>query len=68
MAGCQLLNEAGKVSSDKRDEMVLVTDVLGVESLVGTFYSADGMINMMSLTFRAWRCRHARSSTLRYLH
>lgn len=26
--------EAGKVSSDKRNEMVLVTDVLGIESLV----------------------------------
>ncbi|KDE05605.1 hypothetical protein MVLG_03977 [Microbotryum lychnidis-dioicae p1A1 Lamole] len=31
---CNLLIEAGKVSDDKRNEMVLVTDVLGVESLV----------------------------------
>jgi catechol 1,2-dioxygenase len=29
-----LLIEAGKVSTDKRNEMVLLTDVLGVESLV----------------------------------
>ncbi|KAL8287545.1 hypothetical protein RQP46_003403 [Phenoliferia psychrophenolica] len=34
LAACDLLIEAGKVSSDKRNEMVLVTDVLGVESLV----------------------------------
>ncbi|SCV70460.1 BQ2448_1854 [Microbotryum intermedium] len=31
---CNLLIEAGKVSDEKRNEMVLVTDVLGVESLV----------------------------------
>ncbi|GAA5999607.1 uncharacterized protein JCM10292_004266 [Rhodotorula paludigena] len=34
LQACDLLIEAGKVSSDKRNEMVLVTDVLGVESLV----------------------------------
>ncbi|GAA6028548.1 hypothetical protein JCM8097_007275 [Rhodosporidiobolus ruineniae] len=33
MASCELLIEAGKVSTDKRNEMVLVSDVLGVESL-----------------------------------
>jgi len=34
MATCELLIEAGKVSSDKRNEMILVSDVLGIESLV----------------------------------
>ncbi|GAA6021661.1 hypothetical protein JCM10207_008105 [Rhodosporidiobolus poonsookiae] len=34
LQACDLLVEAGKVSSDKRNEMILVTDVLGVESLV----------------------------------
>ncbi|GAA5906175.1 hypothetical protein JCM6882_006067 [Rhodosporidiobolus microsporus] len=34
LQACDLLIEAGKVSSDKRNEMVLVSDVLGVESLV----------------------------------
>ncbi|KAK4705560.1 hypothetical protein P7C70_g640, partial [Phenoliferia sp. Uapishka_3] len=34
LATCDLLIEAGKVSTEKRNEMVLVTDVLGVESLV----------------------------------
>jgi len=31
---CDLLIEAGKISSDKRNEMVLISDVLGVETLV----------------------------------
>jgi catechol 1,2-dioxygenase len=34
MDACNLLIAAGKVSSDKRNEMVLVTDVFGIESLV----------------------------------
>ncbi|GAA6050658.1 hypothetical protein JCM3770_000877 [Rhodotorula araucariae] len=34
LQACDLLIEAGKVSSDKRNEMVLVSDVFGVESLV----------------------------------
>lgn len=34
VATCELLIEAGKVSSDKRNEMILVSDVLGIESLV----------------------------------
>ncbi|GHJ89993.1 hypothetical protein NliqN6_6395 [Naganishia liquefaciens] len=34
LAACALLVEAGKVTNDQRDEMVLVSDVLGVESLV----------------------------------
>ncbi|GAA5933476.1 uncharacterized protein JCM15063_001323 [Sporobolomyces koalae] len=34
LESCDLLIEAGKISSDKRNEMVLVSDVLGVESLV----------------------------------
>ncbi|GAA5870803.1 hypothetical protein JCM8547_001712 [Rhodosporidiobolus lusitaniae] len=34
LQACDLLIEAGKMSSDKRNEMILVTDVLGVESLV----------------------------------
>ncbi|BGP00969.1 hypothetical protein NBRC10513v2_005024 [Rhodotorula toruloides] len=34
LEACDLLIEAGKVSSEKRNEMVLVSDVLGVESLV----------------------------------
>ena len=36
LAACTMLNAAGKVSSDKRDEMVLITDVFGIESLVNT--------------------------------
>jgi protocatechuate 3,4-dioxygenase beta subunit len=36
MDACNLLIAAGKVSSDKRNEMVLVTDVFGIESLVTT--------------------------------
>lgn len=36
LEGCELLIQAGKVSSDKRNEMVLVSDVLGVETLVDT--------------------------------
>lgn len=35
LAACALLIEAGKVSSDTRNELVLISDVLGVESLVG---------------------------------
>ncbi|GAA5907506.1 uncharacterized protein JCM6883_001227 [Sporobolomyces salmoneus] len=34
LESCDLLIEAGKISSDKRNEMVLVSDVLGVETLV----------------------------------
>ncbi|GAA5899389.1 hypothetical protein JCM5296_002282 [Sporobolomyces johnsonii] len=34
LESCDLLIEAGKISSEKRNEMVLVSDVLGVESLV----------------------------------
>ncbi|KAI5449282.1 Catechol dioxygenase N terminus [Naganishia albida] len=34
LAACALLVEAGQVTTDQRDEMVLVSDVLGVESLV----------------------------------
>ncbi|KAM0786398.1 hypothetical protein ACM66B_001865 [Microbotryomycetes sp. NB124-2] len=33
LAACDLLVEAGKMTSDKRGEMILVSDVLGVESL-----------------------------------
>ncbi|RSH77420.1 uncharacterized protein EHS24_003386 [Apiotrichum porosum] len=33
---CNLMVQAGQVSSDKRNEVVLVTDVLGIESLVNT--------------------------------
>ncbi|BEI88169.1 uncharacterized protein CcaverHIS019_0108870 [Cutaneotrichosporon cavernicola] len=36
LAACNLLVEAGQVSSDKRNEVVLVTDILGIESLVNT--------------------------------
>lgn len=36
LAACNMLNEAGKVTSEKRNEMVLVTDVFGIESLVNT--------------------------------
>ncbi|KAM0750650.1 aromatic compound dioxygenase [Meredithblackwellia eburnea MCA 4105] len=47
LACCDLLIEAGKVSSDKRNEMVLVTDVLGVESLVDMMeharYAKEGL-------------------------
>ncbi|GAA5831971.1 hypothetical protein JCM5353_002827 [Sporobolomyces roseus] len=34
LESCDLLIEAGKISSDKRNEMVLISDVLGVETLV----------------------------------
>ncbi|ORY74047.1 Intradiol ring-cleavage dioxygenase [Leucosporidium creatinivorum] len=33
LATCELLAEAGKMTTDKRNEMVLVSDVLGIESL-----------------------------------
>lgn len=33
VAACDLLVEAGKMTSDKRGEMILVSDVLGIESL-----------------------------------
>lgn len=33
VATCELLAEAGKMTTDKRNEMVLVSDVLGIESL-----------------------------------
>lgn len=36
LAACNLLVKAGQFSSDKRNEVVLVTDVLGIESLVNT--------------------------------
>lgn len=36
LAACNMLVQAGQVSSDKRNEVVLVTDVLGIESLVNT--------------------------------
>lgn len=36
LQACNMLNAAGKVSSEKRNEMVLVTDVFGIESLVNT--------------------------------
>jgi catechol 1,2-dioxygenase len=36
LATCNLLVQAGQVSSEKRNEVVLVSDVLGVESLVNT--------------------------------
>ncbi|WOO79844.1 Catechol 1,2-dioxygenase [Vanrija pseudolonga] len=36
MEACNLMVEAGAVSSEKRNEVVLVTDVLGIESLVNT--------------------------------
>ncbi len=35
MATCNFLVGAGQTSSDARNEVVLVSDVLGVESLVG---------------------------------
>lgn len=35
MAACNLMVAAGKVSSDARNEVVLVTDVFGIESLCG---------------------------------
>ncbi|GAA6019108.1 hypothetical protein JCM11491_002849 [Sporobolomyces phaffii] len=34
LESCELLIEAGKISSDKRNELVLISDVLGVETLV----------------------------------
>ena len=34
LAGLEMLNRAGKMSDDKRNEMILVCDVLGLESLV----------------------------------
>ncbi|KAL7003919.1 Catechol dioxygenase N terminus [Cystobasidiomycetes sp. EMM_F5] len=36
MAACNLMVAAGKVSSDARNEVVLVTDVFGIESLCDT--------------------------------
>ena len=38
MAACNLLIGAGKVSSEARNEMVLVSDVFGIESLVGAIW------------------------------
>lgn len=35
MAACNLMVQAGKVSSEQRNEVVLVTDIFGIESLVG---------------------------------
>lgn len=35
MAACNLLAGAGKVTTEQRHEVVLVTDVFGIESLVG---------------------------------
>ena len=34
MAGMQLINSIGKISDEKRDEAILVSDVLGMESYV----------------------------------
>jgi catechol 1,2-dioxygenase len=34
MAGMQLINSIGKMSDEKRDEAILVSDVLGMESSV----------------------------------
>ncbi|EPQ27242.1 uncharacterized protein PFL1_05165 [Pseudozyma flocculosa PF-1] len=36
LAACELLNRSGKMSDEKRDEMILISDILGVESLVDT--------------------------------
>lgn len=35
MDACNLLVKAGQISSDSRNEVVLITDVFGIESLVG---------------------------------
>lgn len=35
MAACNLIVQAGKVSSEQRNEVVLITDIFGIESLVG---------------------------------
>jgi len=32
MEGMQLINSIGKISDEKRDEAILVSDVLGMES------------------------------------
>ncbi|KAI2471641.1 aromatic compound dioxygenase [Annulohypoxylon bovei var. microspora] len=47
MVGVELINEAGRMSDDKRDETVLLGDILGLESLVDEITSklllnADG--------------------------
>ncbi|KAI0104121.1 Intradiol ring-cleavage dioxygenase [Nemania sp. FL0031] len=34
MAGVELINEAGRMSTDKRNETLLICDILGLESLV----------------------------------
>ena len=36
MAACNLLAGAGKVTTEQRHEVVLVSDIFGIESLVGT--------------------------------
>lgn len=35
MSACNLMVQAGKVSNEQRNEVVLVTDIFGIESLVG---------------------------------
>jgi catechol 1,2-dioxygenase len=35
MSACNLMVQAGKISNDQRNEVVLVTDIFGIESLVG---------------------------------
>jgi len=37
MAGMQLINSIGKMSDEKRDEAILVSDVLGMESYFRRF-------------------------------
>jgi hypothetical protein len=44
---CELLIEAGKVSSEKRNEMVLFTDVLGVESLLDVRNAHSSCLSIM---------------------
>ena len=46
MAACNLMVQAGKVSNEQRNEVVLVTDIFGIESLVGK--STSGWSSLMS--------------------
>lgn len=48
MAACNLMVQAGKVSSDQRNEVVLVTDVFGIESLVGEYVALMQVAELMS--------------------
>jgi hypothetical protein len=44
------LIEAGKISSDKRNELVLISDVLGVETLVDMYVPPLDTVFVRALT------------------